>query len=109
MNGRGGGYGEEERERSSHRAEKSPRLQGGTGDFPSDAFTGKGIILRIGGNHVVFLELRRDSRVTTGDYRLPLRFGLRRLIDHRCMGLFLGILSCPIDLYFYFYVSTILF
>ena len=47
-------------------------LQGGTGDFPSDAFTGKGIILRIGGNHVVFLELRRDSRVTTGDYRLPL-------------------------------------
>ena len=33
---------------------------------------GKGLILRRGGNHVVFLELRRDSRVTKGDYRLPL-------------------------------------
>ena len=27
---------------------------------------GKGLILPRGGNHVVFLELRRDSRVTTG-------------------------------------------
>ena len=33
---------------------------------------GKSLILRRGGNHVVFLELRLDSRVTTGDYRLPL-------------------------------------
>ena len=33
---------------------------------------GKGLILRRGENHVVFLELRRDSRVTTGDCRLPL-------------------------------------
>ena len=32
---------------------------------------GKGLILPRGGTHVVFLELRRDSRVTTGDYRLP--------------------------------------
>ena len=47
-------------------------LQGGRGDFPLDAVTGKGLILPRGGNHVVFLELRRDSRVTTGDYRLPL-------------------------------------
>ena len=30
------------------------------------------ILMRRDGNHVVFLELRRDSRVTTGDYRLPL-------------------------------------
>ena len=41
-------------------------LQGGTGDFPWDAVAGKGLILPRGGNHVVFLELRRDSRVTTG-------------------------------------------
>ena len=41
-------------------------LQGGTRDFPSDAVAGKGIILRRRGNHVVFLELGRDSRVTTG-------------------------------------------
>ena len=33
---------------------------------------GKGLILRRVGNHVVFLELRRDSSVTTGDYRLLL-------------------------------------
>ena len=33
---------------------------------------GKGLILPRGGNHVVFLELRRDSHVMTGDYRLPL-------------------------------------
>ena len=33
---------------------------------------GKGLILQKGGNQVVFLELQRDSRVTTGDYRLPL-------------------------------------
>ena len=28
-----------------------------------------------------------------------------RLIDHRCMGLFLGFLSCSIDLYFCFLLS----
>ena len=32
-----------------------------------------------------------------------------KLIDHRCMGLFLGFLSCPIDLYFWFCASTMLF
>ena len=47
-------------------------LQGRTGDFPLDAVAGKGLILQKGGNHVVFLELQRDSRLTTGDYRLPL-------------------------------------
>src|SRR5574341_697449 len=31
-----------------------------------DSVAGKGFILRWRGNHVVFLELRRDSRVTTG-------------------------------------------
>ena len=41
-------------------------LQGGTGDFPRDAVAGKGLILPSGGNHVVFLELRLDSRVSTG-------------------------------------------
>ena len=40
--------------------------QGGTGYFPLDAVAGKGLILRRVGNHVVFLELRRDCRVTTG-------------------------------------------
>ena len=30
-------------------------LQGGKGDFPWDAVTGKALILRSGGNHVVFL------------------------------------------------------
>ena len=30
------------------------------------AVAAKGLILPSGGNHVVFLELRRDSRVTTG-------------------------------------------
>ena len=33
---------------------------------------GKGLILPRGGNHVVFLELRRDSRVTTGISAFPL-------------------------------------
>ena len=32
-----------------------------------DAVAGKGLLLPRGGNHVVFLELRRDSRVTTGN------------------------------------------
>ena len=41
-------------------------LQGGIGDFPLDAVSGKGLIFGRGGNHVVFLELRRDSRVTRG-------------------------------------------
>ena len=30
-------------------------------------------------------------------------------IDHRCVGLYLGLLSCSIDLYFCFCASTILF
>src|SRR5574337_786412 len=34
---------------------------------PSSAVAGKGFILRWRGSHVVFLELRRDSRVTTGN------------------------------------------
>ena len=33
----------------------------------------------------------------------------RRLIDHRCVGLFLGFLSCFIDLYVCFCASPILF
>ena len=33
---------------------------------------GKGLILPRGGNHVVFLELRRDSQVTTGISAFPL-------------------------------------
>ena len=45
--------------------DRFPR-QGGTGDFPLDAVAGKGLILPRGANHVVFLELRRDSRITTG-------------------------------------------
>ena len=32
-----------------------------------------------------------------------------RSIDHRCLGLFLGFLSCSIDLYFYFCAITVLF
>src|SRR5574341_882346 len=32
-----------------------------------DTVAGKGLILRWRGNHVVFPELRRDSRVTTGN------------------------------------------
>ena len=32
------------------------------------AVAGKGLILPRGGNHVGFLELRRDSRVTTGHF-----------------------------------------
>ena len=39
-------------------------------------------------------------------YSFPL---CHRLIDHRYMGLFLGFLSCSIDLYFYFYAITVLF
>ena len=42
-------------------------LQGGTGDFPCDAVEGKGLFLRRRWNHVFFLELRRDCRVTTGN------------------------------------------
>ena len=41
-------------------------LQDGTWDFPGDAVAGKGLILRRLWNHVVFLELRRVSRVKTG-------------------------------------------
>ena len=37
------------------------------GDYSWDAVAGKGFILRWRGNHVGFLELRRDSRVTTGN------------------------------------------
>ena len=33
----------------------------------------------------------------------------QRLIDHRCVGLFLGSLFCSIDLYVYFCASTTLF
>ena len=40
-------------------------LQDSTWDFSRDAVEGKGFILRWPGNHVVFLELRQDSRVTT--------------------------------------------
>ena len=47
-------------------------LQDGTWDFPGDAVAGKGLILRRRWNHVVFLELRRDSRVTTGISAFPL-------------------------------------
>ena len=36
--------------------------------------------MRRGGNHVFFLELRRDSRVTTGDYRLLQEIGREDLI-----------------------------
>ena len=32
-----------------------------------------------------------------------------RIVDHRCMDLFLGLLSCSIDLYFCFCASTMLF
>ena len=38
-------------------------LQIGTWDFSWGAPAGKGLILQSGGNHVGFLELRRDSRV----------------------------------------------
>ena len=41
-------------------------LQGGTWDFPGDAVAGRGLTLWRRGNHVVFLELRRDPRITTG-------------------------------------------
>ena len=37
-------------------------LQDGTWDFPGDAVAGKGLILWRRWNHVVFLELHRDSR-----------------------------------------------
>ena len=42
-------------------------LQYLTWDFSWDTVAGKGFILRWRGSHVVFLELRRDSRVTTGN------------------------------------------
>src|SRR5574340_300316 len=42
-------------------------LQFLTWDFSGGAVAGKGFILRRRGSHVVFLELRRDSRVTTGN------------------------------------------
>ena len=41
-------------------------LQDRTWVFPGDAVAGNGLILRRRWNHVVFLELRRDSRVTKG-------------------------------------------
>ena len=41
-------------------------LQGGTGDFPSYAVAGKGVILRRRGNHVFFLELRRILELRRG-------------------------------------------
>ena len=41
-------------------------FQEGTWDFPGDTVGGKGLILRRLWNHVVILELRRDSRVPTG-------------------------------------------
>ena len=45
----------------------SPRRTGlVTTHRSGDTVTGKGLILPRGGNHVVFLELRRDSRATTG-------------------------------------------
>ena len=42
-------------------------LQFLTWDFSWDAVAGKGFILPRPGSHVVFLELRPDSRVTTGN------------------------------------------
>ena len=36
-------------------------------DYSWDAGAGKGLILQWRGNHVVFLELRRNSRITTGN------------------------------------------
>ena len=48
-------------------AKYSFALQDGTWEFSGDAVAGKGLILRWRGKHVVFLELRRDSRVTTGN------------------------------------------
>ena len=41
-------------------------LQDGNWDFPCDAIAGKRLILQRRWNHVVFLELRRDSRDKTG-------------------------------------------
>ena len=41
-------------------------LQDRTWVFPGDAVVGTGLILRRRWNHVVLLELRRDSPVTTG-------------------------------------------
>ena len=43
------------------------KLQDGTWGFSWDAVAGKGLILRWRGNHVVFLELRRDFRITMGN------------------------------------------
>ena len=42
-------------------------LQDGTWDFSWEAVAGKGLILWWRGNQVLFLELRRDSRVTKGN------------------------------------------
>ena len=42
-------------------------LQDGTWDFSWDAVVGKGLILRRRWNHVAFLELWRDSRVSMGN------------------------------------------
>ena len=42
-------------------------FQDGTWAFSGDAVAGKGFIFRSWGNHVVFLELRWDSRFTTGN------------------------------------------
>ena len=66
-------------------------LQGGTGHFPLDAVVGKGLILPRGGNHVVFLELRRDSRVTTGISAFPLGWPLEAPIFPSCCEGKLGV------------------
>ena len=42
---------------------------------------GKGLILPRGGNHVVFLELRRHSRVTTGISAFPLQYIMNNAIN----------------------------
>ena len=61
-------------------------LQGGTGDFPSYAVAGKGVILRRRGNHVVFLELRRILELRR-DLRLPLGLALRSpIFPSSCEG-----------------------
>ena len=63
--------------------ERKSERDGGEGEAPLSqrgrvwsgrgcAVAGKGLILPSGGNHVVFLELRRHSRVTTGISAFPL-------------------------------------
>ena len=59
-------------------------IQGGRGGFAWDAVADKGLILRRRGNHVVFLELRRDSRVTTGISGFLLRSEERRGGKRKC-------------------------